>query len=221
MPRGDRLFDLLAGCSDSQLMALWTRDLRKKPTTKEFDRADAAERHLLISAELRSVAGHTLDNRRRAPHDLEWKQVVETANDGLSKELGMAVSLITLALAEGSARPREEARLIAMVDQWISKYVQGRGEAGLPSISQERIELEDEALRSVGRIAADFDQAEGVFDKVSRALDVVNRAAGIHPHSKLPLKRAMEPNLRKVVPAVVRLLQNNEPQTEEKSDVNS
>lgn len=83
MPYNDRLFQLLAALTPSELAALWTEALGKTTSDKDFWCASPEQQVVLISAEWRAAHGHTLRNRFRGEHDLPWKQMLIDVADKL------------------------------------------------------------------------------------------------------------------------------------------
>ena len=212
MPRGDRLFDLLDACSEDELAAVWKVDLRKKLKTKEFEHAGLAERHLLISAELRAAAGHSVSNVRRGPHDLEWGEVLRVVVRGLAADSGEKGAELFRKLRGRDPEVETDERAVLKLADARVQHVLSKQKAKapehpvLPGEIEDRIQIEDKAIRSIFpfEVALDgLDQPadDGVIGKAARVLLSVS-SKGIDP-----VRHAMRPAYRKVVPAVVRLVQ--------------
>ena len=83
MPFDDLLFERLRTAKRADLLAL-LGDLKMEP--KKFVKATNEDLVGAISAELRSVAGHTVANvaLRRDPHEFEYKQILVDVADKLA-----------------------------------------------------------------------------------------------------------------------------------------
>jgi uncharacterized protein YaaW (UPF0174 family) len=83
MPYNDRLFDLLRALDDTELQTLWEKALRCAPDVEAFATSPREQRIHHISKAWRAAHGHTLRNRLRDDHDLQWKRILVDVADQL------------------------------------------------------------------------------------------------------------------------------------------
>lgn len=215
MPLNDRLFALLRKCRPEQLVALWTVDLERKASDKGFDKADPETRQMLVSAEIRSAAGHTLRNVRRGAHDLEWTDVLRLVATGIAAETEAGVEMLKDDVERpsiGKARVRMERLVVALAEARIEAYLQEHDASpeGTPADGPAldiRLRLEDAALRTVSPSSDDVESIGPYVDMAAKGIIVAAPlAVRFLGGGALLALGAMRPAYRKVVPAVVRLL---------------
>ncbi len=86
MPSGCPLIVHLRSFSDAELAAMWSA-LKCKLEDEGFEHSLRERKVALISKEFRSVAGHTLVNIFRGPHDLSYNQILVDVADKLNPGL--------------------------------------------------------------------------------------------------------------------------------------
>ena len=87
MPINDRLFDQLRAVDDDTIGQVWAA-LKMKPDEKSFDQANREQRIDMVSAEMRSVAGHSVWNMFRDRHGHDYGQMLVDVADKLKPGWG-------------------------------------------------------------------------------------------------------------------------------------
>ena len=212
MPAGDRLFELLHGCSDDELFIVWASDLGQKPN--DFKDLSHAEQVDVVSAEIRSVAGHTLDNLRRGNHDLGWRSVL----DGVFKVLAegvdgapkvdhdtdvldlerQVVRIADVRVAEAWAQLSEDDRVALMTEIEGASDFERDAIHGTPHPSWQRLAKPGVAVGALGVLLNGI----GLF-----AVPVV--VVGVPALAIRQAKKLLQPSFKKLVPAVLHLLHFN------------
>jgi uncharacterized protein YaaW (UPF0174 family) len=88
MPYQDRLFQLLEALDTSELNSIWEAALRRKTSDEEFGVVSKELQIALISAEWRTVHGHSVRNMWRGSHELPWKRILIDVADKLKPGFG-------------------------------------------------------------------------------------------------------------------------------------
>ena len=217
MARNDRLFDHLRACTPSQQMLLWSQDLQKAPEDEDFASSSPQKRVELLSAEIRSVAGHSLMNRFRGAHEMPWREILDSVLD-------------TLGLSDGQQAEREKMSDVQIEQVVLSRFDELVEEASQGLSNDERAA----AMQGIeARIAFEKRVSETIFGSRARTQMLKHglapgagaapgigafafssgswflRAVPIVGALALPVTIAnafMLPSQSKLLPAVVRLL---------------
>ena len=75
MPINDTLFERLRTVDSSTLRMIWL-DLKRGKDDENFDEYNDEQKYMLISEEFRSVAGHSMRNALRGPHELAYEAIL-------------------------------------------------------------------------------------------------------------------------------------------------
>ena len=147
MPLNDRLFDILYKCSDEQLGLIWSTNLKMKPSAKGFEDASREQCIELISAEIRSVAGHTIANVRREPHEMSWGEILRM----VAKQ--MAPKNEGIGLEEDLPDEEAERQVLRLVDARVKEawnaLSEEEQEEMIASVT-DRIEFDEDVIVKAG-----------------------------------------------------------------------
>ena len=211
MPADDRLFELLRGCSDDELALVWEDDLDQNPD--DLSDLSPQKRADAVSAEIRSVAGHTLDNLLSEKHALPWRSILTGVYDSLTDGLKNAPRPNHDTDVQDLERQVIVATDLRVKTAWERLSPEQRAE--LLAQMGEAAEFEERAIHDdppPWRYLAEPGAAVGAFGLLWGWLGIFASpliALGVPVVITRQVKQLMQPSFRKLVPAVLHLLHFN------------